>query len=255
MASLVLLAACSSTGGTNGGGGGGAQGPTTIGEIKNFQPTKYEQGVDLADLQAGGIDGFGASKGTLVGTSVKKTDDDITITAGGETLTLNYAGQVPGQSYQIDGYTNTATGNEAFFLNGSYVGIAALTSATTDEIISLSVTGQETVNLPSQVANYGGVWMSSADPADVGYIDVTADFENTSLDFTLGAASGIGGKGKATIDGSQFAGNIDLFGGAGTGSGTLTGAFYGPNANEIGGVSNGTYAGQAYTGAFYGERY
>lgn len=271
VSSLILLSACSSTGsssgggagggGTGGGGGGGGSEtpPTMIGgvEVPGYQATQYQDGVNLDDLQADGLEGFGTSGGNLVQTTVQKTADEITIAAGGETLTLNYAGGAPIPNFwqQVERFENTATGNEAFVVNGGFVDVTGLTNAATDEFVAVAVTGQETVNLPTQMARYGGIWMSSSDLVDLGYIAADANFETNELDFTLGSeTAGVGGTGIAEISGSQFAGELELFGVA-EGSGSLAGAFYGPDADEIAGVSNGTFGGEAYSAGFYGGRY
>ena len=164
--------------------------------------------------------------------------------------TYRFTGGTEGNSYggiravaYDSGNPNDPNGAAAYF--GNYSAAVAIADNTgVPSRAAFLVGGQETTRMPSQIADYEGVWsINDVDNNNVnGLFGARADFNARRLAFDLRDPQGRNryGSGAAVIGsdsrGIRFDGELETNATSMPGTYETEGYFYGPNANEIAGV-------------------
>lgn len=220
LAAALAVSGCSSTGG---GGGGGSS------------PMAYN---------AVSVDSAGAV--TRTNGSVSANPQSGRVVVGNRTYTFS-GGRDMGESYGIHAYrydsgSNIDPNGSAIFV-GNHAGAAVVVDNTTRRN-SFVVGGNETSRLPTQTAEYRGLWAISdfQNPNASGDFYAGVDFDRRNIDIDLfdGQSTQIVGGGSGRVIGTGFSGDLTTNNASGlAGSHTVNGQFYGPNAEEMAGVING----------------
>lgn len=229
LAAALAVSGCSSTGG---GGGGGPTPPPTISESGGL--------ASVLDADNGLGTGTGSFQVNRNGGTVTVADRTYNFAGGNEGTPY---GGIRAFAYE-SGNPNDPNGAAAYF--GDYAAAVAIADNTGNpNRAAFLVGGQETTRLPSQTANYDGVWsIVDMDNRNAnGVFAARADFDARDVDFGLydGQGNTQYGAGGANIisdsKGIGFQGQLTTNPASGMpGDHNTAGYFYGPNANEIAGV-------------------
>ncbi|WP_417580983.1 transferrin-binding protein-like solute binding protein [Pelagibacterium sp.] len=204
--------------------------------------------------------------GTGVGNGAFSANSStISVAVDGRNYTVGSGSRTPGIPGNLTGYTYADGNGTAAYIGGSHAA-TALTSPAGSNAVYAIVDGRETTNsqmqnLPTQRANYNGVWgiSSSTGQQAAGTFQAGANFDSRTVGFELSDQSGLVGGGNGRIIGTGFTSTLDTRGAVDNGTAgrslnsnnTIDGQFYGPRAEEMAGlVRGGTTDGNGSTAGY-----